>query len=68
MALERFRSIKEMSAASAPRRSSDGFERFVRHCARHREISPRVYPHGVFKYRSLEEAQRARRRWRETSE
>ena len=63
MAVQRFRSIAEMSAAPAPRRSSDGFERFIRHCARYREISPRVYPRGVFKYRSLEEAQRARRRW-----
>lgn len=68
MAVERFRSIEEMSAASAPRRSSDGFERFLRHCARYREISPRVFPRGVFKYRSLEEAQRDRRRWRDASD
>lgn len=67
MAVQRFRSIEEMSAAPAPRRSSDAFERFIRHCARYREISPRVYPRGVFRYRSLEEAQRARRRWREES-
>ena len=67
MAVQRFRSIEEMSAAPAPRRSWDAFERVIRHCARYREISPRVYPRGVFRYRSLEEAQRARRRWREES-
>ena len=37
------------------------------HCARYREIAPRVYPRGVFRYRSLEEAQRARRRWHDES-
>ena len=68
MAVERFRSIEATSAASAPRRPSDGFERFLRHCARYREISPRVFPRGVFRFRSLEEAQRARRLWRDASD
>lgn len=60
MAVERFRSIEEMNAARARTRSDDGFERFVRHCARYRSMVPRVRPRGVFKFRSLEEAQRAR--------
>jgi antitoxin (DNA-binding transcriptional repressor) of toxin-antitoxin stability system len=34
----------------------------LRHCARFRAIAPRVYPRGVFKFRSIEEAQAARQR------
>jgi hypothetical protein len=47
---------------SAPVRAGvgDAFERFVRHCARYRKIARRRYPAGVFKFRSLEEAQAAR--------
>lgn len=62
MAVERFRSIQEMNAARVRRGSDDGFERFIRHCARYRSVAPRVRPRGVFKFRSLEEAQRARNR------
>ena len=32
------------------------FDRFLRHCARYWKIAPRVYPRGVFKFRSVEEA------------
>lgn len=60
MAIERFRSIEEMNAARVRTGSDDGFERFVRHCARYRSMAPRVRPRGVFRFRSLEEAQRAR--------
>lgn len=60
MAVERFRSIEEMNAARVRTGSDDGFERFIRHCARYRSVVPRVRPRGVFKFRSLEEAQRAR--------
>jgi hypothetical protein len=28
--------------------------------ARYRKLSPRIHPHGVFKFRSIEEAQAAR--------
>ena len=65
MTVERFRSIEEMPAALARRRSSDGFERFLRHCARYRALAPRDRPRGVFRFRSLEEAQRARLRGHE---
>jgi hypothetical protein len=41
--------------------SAESFERFLRHCARYWTIAPRVYPRGVFKFRSIEEAQAARR-------
>ena len=40
----------------------DAFERFVRHCARIRGLSPRQYPRGVFRFRTLDEAQAARAR------
>jgi hypothetical protein len=40
----------------------EGFERFARHCARYWRIAPRVYPRGVFRFRSLEEAQESRMR------
>jgi hypothetical protein len=49
-----------MNHAVAVRPDGDGFARFLRHCARYRAIAPRTYPRGVFKFRSLEEAQRAR--------
>ena len=60
MAVERFRSLEEMNAARVRTGSDDGFERFIRHCARYRSMAPRVGPRGVFRFRSLEEAQRAR--------
>lgn len=58
--VERFRSIEEMNAAKLVAREGDDFERFLRHCARHFALSPRTYPRGVFKYRTIEEAQRSR--------
>ena len=60
VAVERFKSIEEMNAAPVRAVPGDGFERFIRHCARYRFTLPRVRLHGVFKFRSLEEAQRAR--------
>lgn len=35
-------------------------DRFLRHCARFWALAPRTYPWGVFKFRSIEEAQAAR--------
>lgn len=61
MPIQKFRSVEEMSAA--PIRvvaEGNAFDRFVRHCGRFRLIYPRVYPRGVFRFRSLEEAQIAR--------
>ncbi len=60
MVVQRFRSIEEMNAAPVRRGSPDGFERFIRHCARFRRAASLPRPRGVFKFRSLEEAQRAR--------
>jgi hypothetical protein len=63
VSVEKFRSMEEMNAAPVRGAARDGFERFVRHCARYRMISARVYPRGVLRFRSLEEAQASRARY-----
>jgi len=60
--VQRFRSIEEMNGAPILSGAGSAFERFLRHCARYRAISPRNYPRGVFKFRGIEEAQAARAR------
>ena len=61
MPVERYRSAEAMNAAPIWATGADPFERFLRHCARYRAIFPRRYPRGVFKFRSIAEAQAARR-------
>jgi hypothetical protein len=56
--VQKFRSVEEMNRAPAFRRTD--FEGFLRHCARYRAIAPTTYPRGVFKFRSIEDAERAR--------
>jgi predicted DCC family thiol-disulfide oxidoreductase YuxK len=51
-----------MNAAPLLAARGNPFERFLRHCARYWVIAPRHYPRGVFKYRTIEEAQAARSR------
>jgi hypothetical protein len=60
--VHKFRSIEAMNGAPIVTAPQEGFERFVRHCARYWKIAPRRYPRGVFKFRSIEEAQAARER------
>lgn len=60
MPVQKFRSIEEMSKAPAPESRGSDFERFLRHCARYWAIAPKRYPRGVFKFRTIEEAQKAR--------
>ena len=60
MPVQKFHSIEEMNEAPLPESRVTAFERFLRHCARYRVISPKQYPRGVFKFRSIEEAQKAR--------
>jgi hypothetical protein len=60
MPVEKFHSLKEMNAAPIRSDARHAFDRFVRHCARYRLISQRKSPRGVFKFRSIEEAQAAR--------
>ena len=60
--VEKFRSIEAMNAAAGGPVGAAAFDRFLRHCARYWRISPRRYPRGVFKFRTIEEAQAARQR------
>jgi hypothetical protein len=60
--VQKFRSAEEMNAAPVPAKEGTPFDRFVRHCARYRMLSPRIYPRGVFRFRTLGEAQAARER------
>jgi len=62
VAVQRFRSVEEMDAAPVAVPPGEGFERFARQCARYWVIAPRTYPRGVFRFRSLAEAQAARDR------
>jgi hypothetical protein len=60
--VQKFRTIEAMNAASVDAPQNPGFEQFLRHCARYWAMTKRIYPRGVFKFRSIEEAQRARDR------
>lgn len=60
MRVQKFRSIEEMNKAPEPASQVPPFERFIRLCAHYRAIAPKRYPRGVFKFRSIEEAQKAR--------
>lgn len=60
MPVQKFRSIEEMNKARVPESRRSNFERFLRHCARYWAIAPKRYPRGVFKFRTIEEAQSAR--------
>lgn len=58
--VQKFRSIEEMNKAPEPFAEVPPFERFIRLCAQYWAIAPRRYPPGVYKFRSIEEAQKAR--------
>lgn len=60
MRVQKFRSIEEMNKAPEPTSEEPPFERFVRLCAQYWAIAPTRYPRGVFKFHSIEEAQKAR--------
>ena len=62
MAVQRFRTIEEMAAAPVVVPPGEGFERFARQCQRYWTVAPRTYPRGVFRFRTLSEAQAARER------
>jgi hypothetical protein len=58
--VQKFRSIEEMNAA--PQRSAQAdFDRFLRHCARYWKMAPKIYPRGVLKFRSIEDARHPNR-------
>jgi hypothetical protein len=54
-----------MGAAPVVVVPGEGFERFARQCARYWKIAPRTYPRGVFRFRTLGDAQAARDRVRD---
>lgn len=60
MAVYKYRSVEAMESQPVLVRTDDGFERLLRHCARYRRFSSRELPRGVFKFRTMEEAQAAR--------
>jgi hypothetical protein len=59
MPVQKFRSIEEMNQAPVPTDRRADFEQFLRHCARYWAMAPKVYPRGVFKFRSVEESNRS---------
>ncbi len=60
--VQKFRSVEDMARAAVIGAPGDGFERFARHCARYAGLASRTYPRGVFRFRTIEEAQAARQR------
>ena len=60
--VQKFRSVEEMNRAPARTNADSGVERFFRHCARYWALAPRVYPRGVFKFRTIEDPARTRPR------
>jgi hypothetical protein len=59
MRVQKFRSIEEMNLACVSRSREPDFEQFLRHCARYWALVPRAYPRGVFRFTSIEEADKA---------
>lgn len=66
MPIQKFRSLEEMNEADRQRlrepAGEDLWERIDRVWRRASLLARRNYPRGVFKFRSIEEAQEARRR------
>ena len=60
MRVQKFRSIQDMNLAPVSPSWRPDIERFLRHCAQYWKIAPKIYPRGVFKFRSIEEAEKAR--------
>jgi hypothetical protein len=58
--VQKFHSVEDMARATIIVPPGDGFERFARHRARYLALAPRAYPRGVFRFRTIEEAQAAR--------
>jgi len=54
--VQKFRSIEDMNAAPVRSSTHADVERFFRHCARYWLIAPKVYPRGVLKFKSIEDA------------
>lgn len=63
MPVQKFRSIEEMNKAPQLESREPPFERFLRLCARYRALAPKRYLRGVFKFRTIEEMQEARKKY-----
>ncbi len=67
MPIKKFRSVEEMDAARRDlwfdQLDAAAFRRIARLWKRSAQISPRKFPKGIIKYRTLEEAQADRERW-----
>jgi hypothetical protein len=63
MPVQKFRSVEDMPPVPwCDPQSEDCLRRIAKLWARSSAFSARVYPRGVFKFRSIEEAQAARER------
>jgi len=63
MPVQKFRSVEEMPAVPwCESLDEECLRRIAKLWSRFSLLSPRVYPRGVFKFRSIEEAQEARER------
>lgn len=62
MPIEKYRGVEKMPPVPPAETLEDRMRRITALWARSWAMSPRVYPRGVFKFKSLEEAQAARER------
>ncbi len=63
MPVQKFRSVEDMPAVDWCRTVDEAFfRRIARLWSRSSALSARIYPRGVFKFRSIEEAQEGRER------
>lgn len=62
MPVKKYRSVADMPPVPTPENPEELWRRITALWARSWVLSPMIYPKGVFKFRSIEEAQAARER------
>jgi hypothetical protein len=62
MPVKKYRSVADMPPVPPPETLEELWKRITALWARSWALSPMIYPKGVFKFRSIEEAQAARER------
>jgi hypothetical protein len=62
MPVQKFRSVDDMNRAPLLRARHGDPESFFRQCARYWALTPKIYPRGVYRFRSVDEAHQARTR------
>jgi len=60
--VQKFRSVATLAHAAVVVLARRWVRAIARHCARYFALAPRAYPRGVFRFRTIEEAQAARER------